>query len=350
MITDECDGSLQPNHECEETPDNLRVIDSFCTKLFRPIGRSSTALSVWLSVLPCVASFFKNQPVLSVGVGHGAVAAAALYLRASHVYGVDLRSSFPTIVQREATYIPPEVRNTGMSFHFSWSRLVAEVGGDFYMTSKSLSGAEESSAWIVDIEGDESRILELISLIPPRIALVLRLICCNDWAQYVADAISADFVFNTSAIRTTHKQSFILVSKRTPIVNLNANYHRRTIITSPRFVSLSHRSTGYSVLVFNDWLRKYGREIKVLSKTSLLHESEAILSQSYNCNSVLLREQLTEASETLAETVYAYDHCYEWTEDHILRLRVMSRRLLSVWLANTAYKLEPLADALLVTT
>lgn len=342
FTADECDGSLQPDHMCADTDDRDRTLDSFLVQVHRPYGRYSTAMSVWLTILSSITSIIHGSRVVSIGVGHGAAAASALYLRAAAVIGIDLRSSFPCITQREATYKPPEVIATGRSADFCWSTFVSETGGNILLHKEELKSVESSNIWIIDIEQDTRDTLDILAYIPAGVTLVLRVICCREWAQYIIDSIDADYVFNTSSNVGAHKSSYILVCKKLSIVNEHANYHRRTITSIPCFKTSVVKSTKYSLETFNDWLRRYGERIKVLSASEIGLVASRLRTQSLNCNDPITSREYYDASRDLADAERLFLNYMTITELDILGLTRASRRLLARWLSNTALDLNHL--------
>lgn len=133
----------------------VRRLDMVVSHLPRSIGRYATALSVWTAVL----KEFKPTKglVLSVGVGHGAVAAAVHTLYGYHTVGIDLREAIPMVPHRDVTWIPPEVEYSGNPDLFQISSLVFSNGGNWYdheIRKKSLINHNPDTV-IIDIEDPE---------------------------------------------------------------------------------------------------------------------------------------------------------------------------------------------------
>jgi len=328
------DGSLVPTHVCPATTLEHRILDNFSSLLTRPVGVYSSALSVWLTVMQSGPQRLRKAKVMSVGVGHGAVAASALMYGATHVYGIDLRNSFPCISQREATYKPPEVLLSGLAPQFSWSKFVAATGGDALVNADKIHIAEVCDVWVVDIEQNHTRLPQLFKSLPAGITLWVRIICCNDWASFYYDALGADHMFNTSILRRGHDHSFVFFVKKFGVYNENANFRRRHILSTPVWKTSVKRHPTYTVLHFNGWLQKYGYHMTIMSMTELKRITTELTQRANNSNDRGIENMCRDGASILTEVTNAYLRADQLRDFDILGLSRDARRLLARWLGN----------------
>jgi hypothetical protein len=345
VITSDLDGSIKPNHICSDSDVESRYVDNFLSLMHRQIGRHSSALTIWLTVLIPLARTIKNNSILNIGVGHGAIASALIKNGASNVYGIDLRSSFPCISQREATYKPPEVLDTGRDSVFKWSRFVSVTGGDVIKNADLLEIAEPCNVWCIDIEQDLHTMDTLLHNIPANITLIIRVVTCREWAQFLYDALDGDLIFNTSALRTTHKQSYIIISRNFKMFNPNANFHRKIITSEPHWKSCVLKHQSYSLILFNDWLRRFGERIKVLSAHELTLVAARLRRRYMNANDSMLQNDLHIAYTTLNDVCEFYLDNTKITRLSITVASTDTRRLLARWLSNTNLDLSSIVNA-----
>jgi hypothetical protein len=281
-----------------------------------------------------------------IGVGHGATAATTLLYGAQSVVGIDLRSSFPIISQREATYKPPEVISTGRADRFEWSKFISITGGDVLGCANQLTEVEESNTWIVDIEQPHSLCQEFLENIPTNVSLWIRLICCEEWARFYVDALNVTHVYNTSEIKSCHESSYIFIVDKFTGYNRNGNYNRIQFVSTPSYTNSIMPSPKYSVRMFNSILRPFGEHIKVLSAHELKDKASILLQRSYNSNTPSSSLSLSTTSVMLSTIADIY---LTLEDDNISRfneLSTLGRRLLSRWLANTSLDLNVFREKL----
>jgi hypothetical protein len=335
LIRDTTDGSLKPQHTCPVVSDEMRIIERFQGHCRRPYGQYATATSIWLPILYAQARRKRYTRALTIGVGHGASAASLLMSGVPEVIGIDLRDSFPCISQREATYKPPEVMLTGQSSQFHWSDFVSRHGGDVLKNSSSLPPKEQCDIWVVDIEQSHDQIWSLLERVPIGITLILRQICCREWAQYLIDALGVDRIYNTSIGTSHHKRSYVFVVDKLSIYNSQANYKRTTIATDPAWDQIIRPNQRYSRAIFNAFLQPLGEEIMVVSAPDILTIAESLRTRALNSQPSAFTTRLTQASNSLFETVNLMRSLIPLTKQDILDATPDTRRLLAAWIANT---------------
>lgn len=339
------DGSIKPAHVCRDTTDGERIIDNFLSICIRPLGVYSTATSVWYQILSRVSARIQGKRVISVGVGHGAVAAVSLIMGAQVVFGVDLRSSFPSISQREGTYKPPEVITAGVANQFIWSRIVSQIGGDATRVDSSTP-LEDHDTIVIDIEDPQADLMGLYSCIQPGSCVVLRLVCCTEWARYYCDALGADLLFNTSQV-VSHRQSYILIVKKFTLFNQNANYQRIDLFPGAKWDTTLPRTAERTVERFNHFLLSVGERVTSVSLTTVREVASRVRNRSLHCHDEHLRQRLDIVSDALVAACHTYENLDNVDITNLLTLTPLARRLTALWLSNTHVPLGQLRASLL---
>lgn len=125
----------------------------------RPYGRYTGIMSDWLAILKMNKIYKQDKSVTSIGVGDGGAAAAFLTLaKNGKVMGIDLKSSFPTIVSREGGYKPAEVVEHGLDSDFYWSKHTQAGTGDVF----ELITFPEGNL-MIDLDLPQQRITHIIN-------------------------------------------------------------------------------------------------------------------------------------------------------------------------------------------
>jgi len=201
-------GALPVNCECENSDRGI-LLERVLNMLQRPIGVYASAVTVWAAVIQQMVSNFRGRDVVSIGVGHGAVARCSLDSGCSTVTGIDLRSSFPISAQREGTYIPPEVYESGRPEDFEWSGFVASHGGDV-----SKDGWEkecDNKTVVIDIENtavDEHRILWRAR---SAATIIHRFTACEHRLRGYLDAYSPRLTLCLSSVAANAVKTYVCV-------------------------------------------------------------------------------------------------------------------------------------------
>jgi len=331
------EGSLRPLHECPDEP-AFRLREHTLNLLQRPYHGKSSALSIWGPIFSKHQRFVKGRDCLSIGVGHGAVAASCLNEGASHVYGIDLRSSFPVITQRELTYIPPEIIRSCRSTKFSWSRFISITGGDVLENKSYLKQAEPCQTVIVDIEQNYTETLDLLAHLPSRVSLFLRVHCCLDQLRYLIDSLLPNVVYCTSAIHT-HKNSFILFCEDVQVVNQNANYERVTIESVPFITRLCEKNTDYTLYALNDYIRPFGYVASLPSFSEVERIAVLIRRDGLNAQDSALSDQLVRVHNELQNMILVLRSLPTIDLRGLMQLDTPVRRLACCWIANIGFDL-----------
>jgi len=329
------DGSISPLHACQRTADIERTVDSFVGGLVRPIGLYSSARSIWAPMMSRVRRMISGRCLMSIGVGHGAVASIGLEMGALRVEGIDLRSSFPGIIQREGTYKPPEVILSGRSEDFSWSTFLSETGGDVIKHASKLMYLTHVDVFVVDVELPIQDVIKVLRGIPANKCLIVRAICCAQWARYIVDAVNADEVFNTTINRNSHMQSYVIIARKFQGYNNKANYKRIEFTSTMPWRSSVTKSMSHALTFANAWLRPYGEQVKILSAPELDIVAAKLLKRSLNCSDMTFANALKQASNDIDWVTTSFRDPDSISHTGIQQASVKARRTLTIWLANT---------------
>jgi len=328
-------GSLFPSHTCDMTTTDDRVLDLFCSGIMRPFGRYASAMSLWTTVLRRYSKRIAGRKVMTIGVGHGATSSVALRSGALHVEGIDLRTSFPMITQREGTYVPPEIMQCGMQSQFSWSDYVFEFGGDI-TAYPNLVCESRPDIIILDVEIELDDQLPLLYSIPHGTLVFFRVICCEDKAKWIISACNPLRVTNSSTVRSSKKQSWIFVYE-SPGYDWVGNSNEISLDTVAKFRPKIDRSLKYTTERVNDFIRPSGYEIKEASLAHLSDVRKSLYSDYLNSNSEWIRLQLKLTYEYVDRIIlWTRKDPAQLTRNDVLSLssreaRDVSRHLSCVW-------------------
>lgn len=251
-------GWTVPEPPSASTPGS-RAADLTKTHFLRPIGRYSSALSVWYPILARLGSAIRGVEVMVVGVGHGATARVCTAIGSKSVNGWDLQTSFPMITQREMGYRPPEIAG---SLKFTWNeRIFQGVGGNWLEEDHTQCVPETVRTLIIDIEtislADHVRSL-------PRVAdktCICRVVCSEDEIRYLIALTRATKLFNTSAVRQD-RQSWIVVHQSQISYSGTLAFENVSLMSFRPFAPRIHRSPETQLARLNDILLPTGIELK----------------------------------------------------------------------------------------
>jgi len=173
-------GDCQPRCKCVSTPlalrQNLLVLASE-----RTCGRYSSLLGEMEYIMQdFVPNLAPRARVLSVGVGHGAVARVFLERKAL-VHGLDLVDSFPKMQQREGTYVPPEVAISGHADQFAWHSDVSRHGGNVL----NLTDKPHYDVCVIDLDATAQASVNILGLFDECEIVILRTRACRHWMQFI---------------------------------------------------------------------------------------------------------------------------------------------------------------------
>ncbi|QHD64779.1 RNA dependent RNA polymerase [Plasmopara viticola lesion associated mymonavirus 1] len=338
------EGHLMPDHVCEITHPTERVRDNFMCKLFRPYGMYSTALDVWLTIFAKYKKTFEAAEVTAIGVGHGASTTASLLLGARHAYGVDLRESFPKITQREANYVPPEVIDHGLINDFTWDKLVSTKGGNILDADETdFTRFATRDIVILDVELGIRTILPVLHRLQATRAVFVRILACDEWLRYCIDAFNAEEVYCTSAVRTTHKRSYILYRAGTRPATTLGNSMRVEIVEELPYRTATKKSMKRMLQIFNLKLAPLGVSLTFLSAAEILKCVADLNRRALNTPERQTAYNLNKAAIQLSAIVTAFRDPNTISLDFLLLLEPTYRTLLAQWLANSATPLTALA-------
>lgn len=347
----EMDGHLRPDHTCPAPTNIQRVVDGFLSKLTRPYGMYSTALDVWLTVLSQYRNTIGGAQVTSIGVGHGAAATAALLLSAKQVFGIDLRSAFPTVTQREGTYVPPEIVANGYSPLFEWDRHVYEKGGDIMQlsaeTSARLNGREIT---VLDIELDLQSILPIIPLVLGSKLTLIRVFCCREWLRYCIDAFGVSDVYQIGVPTNTHKQVFILACKNERPCTTLPNILRAELGEQRPYKTVTTKSMARMLSLVNRVVSVTGETLKIMSAPECVSVSDRLHTRANNSVSTVQETFLRDHADQLAIMAACFRQAQQISSVDLMTLNREYRSLLGQWLANSGVNTTALVAQLVSET
>jgi hypothetical protein len=344
-----CDveGSLSPHHQCVQTSPRDRMKDQILSLLQRPYHGRSSAMSVWMPILSKHRQLIRGKSCMSIGVGHGAIAASCLNLSATQVYGVDLRSSFPAITQRELTYKPAEVIRSARSEAFSWSRFVSMTGGDVIKDHTQFSSAESVNTLLIDIEQDLDLMWPFFQSLPNGKTVILRVITCHENLRLIIDCFRPDFVYSTSSVEA-HKSSYILVMKKLQLFNPRGNYERVKLISIPHWQRLCEKSVKYTLESITDWLRPTGQTIKIVSIDELRQVLTRLRRDGLNANDNIYSKDLLTVCADIERMIGILNLVPRLSFSELAKLSIPARRVTCCWIANMGFDLSTELDLLRV--
>jgi len=273
-------GILPVSCDCRNDSSSRRL-SLFADHLLRPLGRYASAVSIWHRVFSTLPRRIRGKEILSIGIGHGAVAATACIHGALRVVGIDLRNSFPIINQREGTYIPPEVLEAGYESSFHWHPNVARYGGDVRMFN--LVTLPQTTT-IMDIEQPFQFTLDCLTRLQGEGVLLLRISCCKHELAFLISIARPKRVFNLSSLAFQSTHTYLLYYTRIPIFHSSGNIESVVIkdaIVNPKQWRLRNHDL---LVVFNDRLRPYGYCLENFSTHALEKTISAMIRDTFNFN------------------------------------------------------------------
>jgi len=232
----------------------------------RPIGKYSSVLSIWLEYFNKRPSIVSKRIVHSIGVGHGAVASAALQSKCLKVKGLDLRSQFPRISQREGTYIPPEVVCSGLKNNFEWHPSVWKTGGQVSLISSNIEGIAEDDLVVIDIDSDY-RTIRYLALTINCSNIVLRFLSCENWMRQAIAELSPDEVICTDPQKWEVNNYIIRYSSKK--TNLSSTYLMISDLSFNGWMPTIRPTVENILSIINLSIRSSGVQVKNLTPQSL---------------------------------------------------------------------------------
>lgn len=302
-------GTLRTDSQSEllNTP-YYQALDIALGRLFRPLGRYSTSVSVWASLLSQHRKWFEDRKeILNIGVGHGAIAKSAISLLRKPVVGVDLRGSFPRITQREQAYMPPELRDSPETLpHFSWHDAVWVYGGDFLQSNCTAALIEEGlddRVVMIDIESRTDEVEEWISLLDPGIKIVWRFQGSVNFARQVCSLLDVKALHNTSQLRSLTKQNWIIFGRTTGCLFSSANYNKVVFNDIREFRPAIPKSLKRLTERVNDFIKPTGYVVTSATLPELRNTALALHKESLNSDDVQMSDILETTSVHLTRAV-----------------------------------------------
>nr|QDH86835.1 MAG: hypothetical protein H2Rhizo33183_000002 [Narnavirus sp.] len=174
------EGQLIPQCTHLEDSSGVRHANLLFDSVRRRRGFMTSLYSDWAYILHRDKQIINNSTVITIGVGAGGSSRASLELGASKVRGIDIRSSFPAIPQREASYKPIEVVSSGHAQRFSWHEHVWKHGGDF----RTLKSVKKDSVIILDLDWSMKEIDPYLNVLCTGKLVYVRFRACEEWLRY----------------------------------------------------------------------------------------------------------------------------------------------------------------------
>lgn len=319
-------------HDCYCTNTDSEIhSERVLNMIQRPYGVYASAVSTWAAALAPYRKTIHNAHVVAVGVGHGASARVCLEYGATHVTGIDLRTSFPVSAQREGAYIPPEVVESARFMEFDWSYHVAAAGGDILRRGW---GRECCGAVVVlDTEtGDETHSVLLLEPKEPRV-IFHRVFLCDEGLRTYISRWQPSRVLVLSSSPSLRIKTYLAVFEKT-VEEMPCNYQAVRVTSSPLPIPAAGNHSPSDVLrVLNRMIRPTGfiaasthladlinTESKI--KTAVLNSDSQPLSESWN----KIRDKLQNLIEYLQdETLFFLSNKWDWPERMYCRIKSLSR-------------------------
>lgn len=242
---------------------------------WRSSGQIASVSSVW-------DYFFAHRPpratrrALLIGVGRGA--AAVSYMMAcpgGNVVGIDLRSSFPLLTQRELSYIPPCVIQAGTSSRFEWAAEVfGSSGGDvFSLNLDQIIAQYDIDTVLVDIELDHWRITRyLSSLVLPNLYFRTRL-CHHKFSSLFLSLDPLNRRGWDITLGSVTERQYLVYGNTTGIDAINVPSEELVVRPfHPKVV----RSRISALSRLNDIIRPHGHQIKQYNPIELRRVADLI--------------------------------------------------------------------------
>lgn len=180
---------IQDDTKIIPTADRMRVLKR------RHLGKVAPLYSDWKPLLISLVNRVEEHcdVIHSVGVGRGAVSRCLIEL-GFQVVGYDLIESFPTVAQRSASYIPPEVAQCGLSKNFTWSDHTYSTDGNILEGELDFN-SEIRPTIVVDLDIPFPLLLKSLDRIRVGSKLILRHRGTIDEYRYLIDMLNPHRVF-----------------------------------------------------------------------------------------------------------------------------------------------------------
>jgi hypothetical protein len=200
------------------------------SSLRRQRGSYSSIQSEWLYLFNMHRSTVSGVDVINVGVGSGGAVVAAIQNGATLVYGVDLRSTFPQIPQRESTYTPPAVVYETLDSMFVWHAHTRSSDGNLF----TLPDQDEWGGTIIlDVDLPLSDILVTLPKFRGSGYLWIRARACNELVAALAAVQPVQAVYNLSSLPELEEPVRGFLLKRSDITDVPPNAAKLTVTSSP---------------------------------------------------------------------------------------------------------------------
>lgn len=269
--------------DCETS--NPTNYDRVLSYAFRTHGRFASVYTVWLLHLKRLIPLFRNRRVVLVGVGRGAAACALLDLGASEIIGIDLRDSFPLLLQREFDYVPQEIDNSNYATRFKWSHHVFNQYSGDILKGPPLSDDYPDACLLFDIEVHSAAVLRCIPTF--RQPVIARVTACFGCVQQLVGCLRQPRCFRTALYNTT--ASWILSGIPTGIAFSDADGSRLQLQCDPY-----EPNVGFDIACRNNRIRDLVETSGIVFKTSTLVDLDSYIAQltlvSLNSNDVSIRQ------------------------------------------------------------
>jgi hypothetical protein len=235
----ESTNTLTPRDTQKETDEQKLMSEMYLQSSRRAIGIHSGITTDWLVAIKLTGFMKGLTKVTTIGVGSGGSSAACLMHNCSLVQGVDLRTMFPLVTSREATFKPPEVVARGLEDRFHWHPNVWQEGGDY----QSFEIFPEGDI-IIDMDLDTSHIVQIMRRIPCNSGRYMwRQRCDENHLKMILSSTPKIFAYNFSIIPTLKENIFVFYGKRSECLTHEFDYASVEITSSP---IVSYKVNGWN--------------------------------------------------------------------------------------------------------
>ncbi|QDB75013.1 MAG: RNA-dependent RNA polymerase [Alternaria tenuissima negative-stranded RNA virus 1] len=165
-------GTRIPQTTQNTLPDDVRIR----VLMRRTIGISSPLYSDWNAVISVLNAYLPEPSTSTIhlfGVGRGATARVFTELGFVCI-GYDLRTTFPTVAQRDASYKPPELLYSNNPQNFAWSDHTHLTNGDIRHGDLDIEHDEHSLA-VIDLDLPVADVVEIVHRISTNSLRIVRI-------------------------------------------------------------------------------------------------------------------------------------------------------------------------------
>lgn len=292
-------GKCQRTCRCLPEAEHALRADLLLQSSRRQAGSYSALAADWNAVLRCSIQD-AQVPIICVGVGHGGSARAALSLGTKEVQGIDLRSSFPDVPQREGSYKPPEVLISGLASRFTWHEHVWKRGGDILR----WKGREDATNIVLDIDSNYRTTVRALRRCRGKGIIVVRTRCCPHELETLIDGLRPTHMWRLTVRHDIVRPSIVLVADRQMIGLESASGYRVTVLSTPVLNYQCGKLRQSELMTYIGYLLHITYSQPAISQNDIANEGSRLRQEasSPDCNPNV-RRRLLHAADVLRDVI-----------------------------------------------